>query len=45
MGIPPISIIGFGLRWDSSVILVPNPPAKITTFIFLFLSNFVVAEF
>lgn len=33
IGAPPISIIGFGLKWLSSLILVPNPPAKITTFI------------
>ena len=29
----PISIIGFGLRWLSSLIRVPNPPAKIIVFI------------
>ena len=34
IGRPPISIIGLGLRWVSSAILVPNPPAKITAFIF-----------
>ena len=28
----PISIIGFGLNWDSSEILVPYPPASITAF-------------
>ena len=28
-----ISIMGFGLRCDSSLILVPKPPAKITVFI------------
>jgi hypothetical protein len=33
MGLLPISIIGFGLRWLSSEILVPSPPAKMTTFI------------
>ena len=33
IGFPPISIIGLGLRWDSSEILVPRPPAKITAFI------------
>jgi hypothetical protein len=27
-----------GFRWDSSLIRVPNPPARITTFIVL-LSN------
>ena len=34
MGFSPISIIGFGFKWLSSLILVPKPPAKITTFIF-----------
>ena len=29
-----ISIIGFGLRWDSSEILVPLPPARLTAFIY-----------
>jgi hypothetical protein len=33
MGLPPISIIGFGLSDDSSDIRVPLPPANITTFI------------
>jgi hypothetical protein len=33
IGLPPISIIGFGLNADSSEILVPKPPAKITAFI------------
>ena len=33
IGYPPISIIGLGLKWLSSLILVPKPPAKITTFI------------
>jgi hypothetical protein len=32
MGLLPISIIGFGFECDSSLILVPNPPAKMTTF-------------
>ena len=32
MGIPPISIIGFGLVAVSSEILDPSPPAKITAF-------------
>ena len=32
IGFPPISIIGFGFRSDSSEILVPKPPAKITAF-------------
>lgn len=31
---PPISIIGFGRKALSSEILVPNPPASITIFIF-----------
>ena len=33
MGRPPISIIGFGLRWVSSAIRVPYPPARMTAFI------------
>src|SRR4030095_3459398 len=33
IGLPPISIIGFGLRCVSSPIRVPKPPARITTFI------------
>ena len=33
IGFSPISIIGFGFKWLSSLILVPNPPARITTFI------------
>src|SRR5581483_11305593 len=32
MGRPPISIIGFGLRWLSSEMRVPRPPARITVF-------------
>ena len=35
IGFSPISIIGFGFKWLSSLILVPNPPARITTFIFI----------
>ena len=35
IGLPPISIIGFGLRWVSSEIRVPRPPASITAFIAL----------
>ena len=35
IGLPPISIIGLGLRTDSSLIRVPSPPAKITHFICL----------
>ena len=35
IGFSPISIIGFGFRWLSSLIRVPKPPAKITTFIFI----------
>src|SRR6185369_11944587 len=31
-GLPPISIIGFGLRWVSSEIRVPSPPARTTAF-------------
>src|SRR4051812_28732812 len=33
IGLPPISTIGFGRMWDSSLILVPRPPASMTTFI------------
>src|SRR5262245_3096414 len=33
IGLPPISTIGFGLRWDSSDMRVPIPPARITAFI------------
>jgi hypothetical protein len=33
IGFAPISISGFGLLMLSSDILVPFPPAKITTFI------------
>ena len=36
IGIPPISTIGFGLKSDSSDILVPKPPAKITIFSIIF---------
>src|SRR4051794_21048317 len=35
IGLPPISTIGFGRMWDSSLILVPRPPASMTTFIML----------
>src|SRR4051812_49287361 len=35
IGLPPISTIGFGRIWDSSLILVPRPPASMTTFITL----------
>ena len=37
-GLPPISTIGFGRRSVSSLILVPMPPAKMTTFILTQLS-------
>src|SRR5690606_41642728 len=37
IGSPPISTIGFGFTFVSSLILVPNPPAKITTFIYILL--------
>ena len=30
IGRPPISIIGFGFMWDSSLMRVPKPPARIT---------------
>src|SRR2546421_12072490 len=33
MGLCPISIIGLGLSTVSSLMRVPNPPARITTFI------------
>ena len=33
IGLPPISIMGLGLRCDSSLIRVPKPPAKIIAFI------------
>jgi hypothetical protein len=32
IGRPPISIIGLGLMFVSSDILVPKPPARITAF-------------
>ena len=38
IGFPPISIIGLGFNMLSSDILVPNPPASITTFINTFLA-------
>src|SRR6202030_4557457 len=34
MGRPPISTIGFGLTYVSSIILVPVPPANMTAFMF-----------
>src|SRR6267378_3111968 len=39
IGLPPISIIGFGLRPDSSLMRVPMPPARITHFIDLFVAH------
>ena len=30
---PPISIMGLGLKIDSSLMRDPNPPAKMTAFI------------
>lgn len=39
IGMPPISIIGLGLRCVSSEILVPIPPASITAFIVFFLES------
>ena len=33
IGRPPISIIGLGLRCDSSLMRVPSPPASMTAFI------------
>ena len=32
IGWPPISIIGLGFRWDSSLMRVPRPPARMTAF-------------
>jgi hypothetical protein len=32
IGLPPISTIGFGLKWVSSDNLEPLPPAKMTAF-------------
>ena len=32
IGLPPISIIGFGMRWVSSPMRTPRPPQKMTTF-------------
>ena len=37
-------IIGFGFKWLSSLIRVPNPPANITTFIALLLLSIVFIE-
>ena len=39
MGLPPTSTIGFGRISVSSLILVPSPPANITTFIVLVLKS------
>jgi hypothetical protein len=36
IGLPPISIIGFGRIELSSEIRVPKPPARITNFIDIF---------
>lgn len=36
IGMPPISIIGLGLRCVSSEIRVPSPPARITAFMIKF---------
>ena len=38
IGMPPISIIGFGLNWLSSLMREPKPPARRTTFV-NFISN------
>ncbi len=35
-GLFPIFIIGFGIVFVYSAILVPNPPANMTTFIYFF---------
>jgi hypothetical protein len=37
MGLSPINTMGFGTKSVSSAILVPKPPAKITSFIENFL--------
>src|SRR5699024_2091242 len=42
IGFSPISIIGLGFRWLSSLILVPNPPARITTFINFLHSSYII---
>ena len=34
IGFPPISIMGLGRRWVSSLMRVPKPPASMTAFIF-----------
>ena len=43
IGLLPISIMGLGFKWVSSLSRVPSPPAKITAFIahrhFLVLKN------
>ena len=38
IGCSPISIMGLGFKWLSSEMRVPNPPAKMTTFIGYILS-------
>ena len=45
IGCSPISIIGFGFKWLSSLIRVPNPPANITTFIALLLLSIVLSKY
>ena len=32
IGLPPTETMGFGIEWVNSDKRVPNPPAKITTF-------------
>ena len=41
-GFPFIFIMGFGIVFVYSEILVPNPPAKITTFIYFFIYFFII---
>jgi putative flippase GtrA len=38
IGRAPMAIIGFGIKWLSSVMRVPKPPAKITAFIAIHLT-------
>ena len=39
IGFPPISTIGFGIRWEVSLRRVPKPPARMTAFIFYLVSS------
>src|SRR5437762_13804643 len=40
IGRPPISIIGFGRKCDSSEIRVPRPPARMTAFMDAYMDSF-----